>query len=633
VQQANQFFKDENMTSEQRLFTAKQREALLIADAGLCAVCGEPVTVDEAKVAYRFHAGHAVAHSKGGATDYTNGQVEHAHCNQKHGDKTVKRKQKRLPPIKAKEITPRDWQRDFVNLVEATLDAGGQAINANATVGSGKTFAALLAHASLSGRWARPLLIVMAPRDNLLEGWKKSASDLGMTALSGLTVDNVALVEQGRAHVLLMTYQGLRFNVDTVMALCSRFDVSIARDEAQWLSDDNSWGTLFEQCTSMARFTYGLTGTPFRTIEGSKLTGFEYDDDAVVVDYTYDYHDALRDQVCPRLEWEAVNATIQWQENVDEEPQYFSEALNADDGQQAKRLRYGCLARENFVSPYVVSMVNRGVDALTAKQRTVRDAGGVLFVDSMEAAKVCSDYINTHTEHTAAYVTCDAKHGLKQFKKSGIDWIVAVEMLKEGTDLPRLGVAVFCSSKPTDRQVIQMTGRLLRLFPDQPWEAQSVLSIVPADQRYLSVMREFGVELNSKPAGSEGESEGTGGGQVDRVLITVDVADIEVIERSAITRAPEKPVNDYSALLQAINAQPSSDLVDSLSVLDSYIAKGLLKLDSVTALVHYRQLRAKWSSTIRHTDPVAAFDALVWHRDQRVRELCAGIAPGGDIRI
>jgi len=61
-----------------RRFTRRERAALLIASAGLCHRCGDPLDPG-------FHADHQQAWSLGGATDVTNGRALCPTCNRRKG--------------------------------------------------------------------------------------------------------------------------------------------------------------------------------------------------------------------------------------------------------------------------------------------------------------------------------------------------------------------------------------------------------------------------------------------------------------------------------------------------------------------------------------------------------------------
>jgi len=63
-----------------RLFSQRQRQIILWASGGRCALCGDPLTKS-------FHADHVLAFSRGGKTITRNGQALCAPCNLNKSDK------------------------------------------------------------------------------------------------------------------------------------------------------------------------------------------------------------------------------------------------------------------------------------------------------------------------------------------------------------------------------------------------------------------------------------------------------------------------------------------------------------------------------------------------------------------
>lgn len=61
-----------------RRFNARERAALLVAAAGQCPCCGDPLPSD-------FHADHRDPWGRGGVTDVINGQALCPTCNRKKG--------------------------------------------------------------------------------------------------------------------------------------------------------------------------------------------------------------------------------------------------------------------------------------------------------------------------------------------------------------------------------------------------------------------------------------------------------------------------------------------------------------------------------------------------------------------
>jgi hypothetical protein len=91
-----------------RRFTRRERAALLIASAGLCSECGDPLDPD-------FHADHRQAWSLGGVTDVQNGQALCPTCNRRKA---------------AHSASPTDPARPGSDQADASEDAAGAAFDA-----------------------------------------------------------------------------------------------------------------------------------------------------------------------------------------------------------------------------------------------------------------------------------------------------------------------------------------------------------------------------------------------------------------------------------------------------------------------------------------------------------------------
>ena len=64
----------------------------------------------------------------------------------------------------------------------------------------------------------------------------------------------------------------------------------------------------------------------------------------------------------------------------------------------------------------------------------------------------------------------DAAAKLKRFTASREDWIVAVNMVSEGVDIPRLRVGVYATAAKTPMIFRQIVGRFVRTIPGRPVE-------------------------------------------------------------------------------------------------------------------------------------------------------------------
>ncbi|HEY5317635.1 MAG TPA: hypothetical protein VIJ20_06620, partial [Solirubrobacteraceae bacterium] len=138
-----------------------------------------------------------------------------------------------------------------------------------------------------------------------------------------------------------------------------------------------------------------------------------------------------------------------------------------------------------------------------------RDAGGlVIAADASHARRVAGllreatgkpPLVVLHTEARAA-----AK--LAAFTRSRDPWIVAVNMVSEGVDIPRLRVGVYATAAKTPLVFRQIVGRFVRTMPGRPVEPSWLY--VPADpvlrEHASSIEDELRHVLAPREPGEEG---------------------------------------------------------------------------------------------------------------------------------
>jgi superfamily II DNA or RNA helicase len=143
--------------------------------------------------------------------------------------------------------------------------------------------------------------------------------------------------------------------------------------------------------------------------------------------------------------------------------------------------------------------------------RTVRlrqpDAGGLVIATDQEHARGIADLLSWRMHVTASVVTSDdpaASSRIAGFAANDSEWLVAVRMVSEGVDIPRLRIGVYATPTTTDLFFRQAVGRLVRwttgdrdqrawlYIPDDPrlrtWAAQL------ASQRRHSLVRDTSAE-------------------------------------------------------------------------------------------------------------------------------------------
>jgi superfamily II DNA or RNA helicase len=93
------------------------------------------------------------------------------------------------------------------------------------------------------------------------------------------------------------------------------------------------------------------------------------------------------------------------------------------------------------------------------------DAGGLVIATDHESARAYARHIRTVTGEGAQVVLSDdpgASKKIKDFATSEARWLVAVRMVSEGVDIPRLAVGVYATSISTPLFFAQAVGRFVR---------------------------------------------------------------------------------------------------------------------------------------------------------------------------
>jgi hypothetical protein len=135
--------------------------------------------------------------------------------------------------------------------------------------------------------------------------------------------------------------------------------------------------------------------------------------------------------------------------------------------------------------------VLRAADARLSKVRAgMPDAGGLVIASDHAAARAYAKLLHAITGTAPVVVLSDDKTAsakIAGFAESEARWMVAVRMVSEGVDIPRLAVGVYATSVNTPLFFAQAVGRFVRAR--QPGETASVfLPSVPVLLQHASEM-------------------------------------------------------------------------------------------------------------------------------------------------
>ncbi len=237
-------------------------------------------------------------------------------------------------------------------------------------------------------------------------------------------------------------------------------------DEIHHGGDALSWGDGMREAFDPAIRRLALTGTPFRS-DTSPIPFVEYAEDSDGIrrskaDYTYGYGSALQGPRGPPRDVHgllrarcagAPAPARRWR------PQLGEAAVTKDITAQAWRTAL------NPQGEWIPSVLAGADKRLSEVRRTVPDAGGLVIATDHEDARAYAGQLKRITGESPTVILSDdakASNKIEEFSASEKRWMVAVRMVSEGVDVPRLSVGVYATSTSTPLFFAQAVGRFVR---------------------------------------------------------------------------------------------------------------------------------------------------------------------------
>ena len=331
-----------------------------------------------------------------------------------------------------------------------------------ATPGAGKTTFALTVAAELLARRVIDRITVVAPTEHLKTQWAQAA------AKAGIPLDPAYSGRQGRTSSdfvgVALTYAGVAANPLAHRIRTERFNTLVILDEVHHAGDALSWGEAVREAFEPARRRLALTGTPFRSdVNPIPFVTYAPDEDGIprsVADFTYGYAHALADHVVRPVLFLAYGGEMQWRTRAgDEVAARLGEPLTKDLTAQA--LRTALDPRGSWI-PAVLEAADR---RLMEVRRHVPDAAGLVIATDQESARAYARVLAAVTGEKPVVVLSDEKAASRRiatFADGDARWMVAVRMVSEGVDVPRLAVGVYATTTSTPLFFAQAVGRFVR---------------------------------------------------------------------------------------------------------------------------------------------------------------------------
>jgi superfamily II DNA or RNA helicase len=320
---------------------------------------------------------------------------------------------------------------------------------------------------------------VVAPTEHLKTQWALAAARVGIRLDPGFK--NSQGATSADFHGVAVTYAGVAAHPLLHRARTERRRTLVILDEVHHAGDALSWGDAVREAFEPAARRLCLTGTPFRSDTNPiPFVRYERGSDGITrsgSDHSYGYGDALRDGVVRPVLFLAYSGTATWKTRAGEEiTATLGEPLTVEQTQHAWRT---ALDPHGDWMPAVLDAADR---RLTQVRRGVPDAGGMVIATDQASAKLYAELLHGITGRKPVVVLSDdpkASKKIAAFEDSDDRWLVAVRMVSEGVDLPRLAVGVYATSTQTPLFFAQAVGRFVRAR--RPGETASVfLPSVPS---------------------------------------------------------------------------------------------------------------------------------------------------------
>ncbi|MCF6467174.1 DEAD/DEAH box helicase [Nonomuraea sp. MG754425] len=368
-----------------------------------------------------------------------------------------------------------------------------------ATPGAGKTTYALRIASELLANGVIRAVTVVTPTEHLKRQWADAAGRVG------IAIDPEFKNSQGATSRdytgVAVTYAQVAMHPALHRARTENRKTLVIFDEIHHAGDAKSWGDGVREAFEPAVRRLQLTGTPFRSDDNPiPFVGYEEDAEGFkrsVADYSYGYGPALDDGVVRPVIFLAYSGEMKWRTRAgDEIAATLGTPLTKDQLSQAWR------AALDPKGDWIRQVMQAADRRLTEVRRGVPDAGGLVIATDHETARHYARHLRNITGEGATVVLSDdpgASKKIKQFTASEDRWLVAVRMVSEGVDIPRLCVGVYATSTSTPLFFAQAVGRFVRAR--KRGEMASVF--LPSVPTLMGLANEMEVErdhvLNKRP--------------------------------------------------------------------------------------------------------------------------------------
>lgn len=382
----------------------------------------------------------------------------------------------------------RTWQIECIDKAWRKFTTNENHFLCLATPGAGKTVMASTLARRLFEEDKIDLVLCFSPSVTVANNFEVSLTKFTHYQMDGL------LGSKGRS----LTYQGMLHLDEPFWRLFDNNRIFVIFDEIHHCAGDsldnsNSWGqTIIQNIQGRAAYTLALTGTPWRSDHVPIVLARYCQESRIRCDYVYGLPQAVSDNVCRRPQITLIdNDNIVVKDN-DKQTSYSSF------GQLLKESKCGyqqLIEHEELIT-YLIEESSKKLNAI---RKRIPNAGGLIVAASVEHANrivtILEDKFSEQA-YVATYRVNDPQQIINAFKHNTEKWIVAVGMISEGTDIPRLRVCCHLTRVKTELHFRQVLGRILRSDDEISNDA---FLYMPAEPDLIEYATRVAQEIPDKP--------------------------------------------------------------------------------------------------------------------------------------
>jgi superfamily II DNA or RNA helicase len=374
----------------------------------------------------------------------------------------------------------------------------------SAAPGAGKTIPSLVYARKLLDAGIVTRVHVVCPTTPLTRQWAEAAGRLGVQ----LAPDSMQLHPPRDFHGIAATYARVASSAKRWASQCGERTLVIA-DECHHMGDELAWGEGFSKAFAATSRWLLLSGTPFRS-DHCAIAGVRYEGGVAIPDVSYSYAQAVRDGICRPVAFIPYDGTLSWQSGDDVIESSFDDVLSTREASRRYRTAISTELADGL--PRILRSAHERLEEVRASGHP--DAGGlVVTADGGHARRVAATLKEITGTAPVVVVHTDARAAqkLRAFGKGRERWIVAVNMVSEGVDIPRLRVGVYATAAKTPLIFRQIVGRFVRTLQGRPAELSYLF--LPADR----LLRMHAADVEEELRHVLKTPDGPGDGELDEL--------------------------------------------------------------------------------------------------------------------